>query len=100
MAVKVQVTWTPSVSTDVVVQKLSWFVNEELVREVDLVPNATERFADQDGVSFVEGDVVGVTLVVSDGKSLSAPVSGQVEIPLVPPEPVTNLVIQLVELPE
>jgi hypothetical protein len=93
----VRVSWTPSISNDVVVQKLSWLVNDEVVREVDLVPTASERLASHDGVSFVEGDIVGVSIVVSDGKSLSTAVVGEVQVPLDPPQPVTNLVIKLVE---
>jgi hypothetical protein len=93
---QVRVSWVKSVSTDVVVQKLNWLVNGEVVRSVNLLPNVTERLSGQDGVAFTEGDVVGVSIVVNDGKSDSTPVVGEVNVPLVPPEPVTNLVIELV----
>jgi len=93
----VRVAWTPSVSTDVVVQRLTWLVNDEVVREVDLVPSVNERLASQDSVSITEGDIVGVSIVVSDGKSQSVPAEAEVQVPLDPPKPVTDLTIELVE---
>lgn len=92
----VRVAWTPSVSTDVVVQKLDWLVNGEVVRSVNLKPNVSERLASTDGVAFAEGDVVEVSIVVNDGKSDSVPAVAKIEIPLDPPQSVTNLIIELV----
>lgn len=93
----IRVSWTPSVSDDVVVQKLTWLVNDEVVREVNLSPAVKERTALQDGVSFTEGDVVSVSIVANDGKSDSVETVGEVTVPLDPPKPVTDLVIELVD---
>jgi hypothetical protein len=93
----IRVSWTPSISTDVVVQKLEWFVNDEPVRTVLLNPSVSERLASDDGVSLVEGDLVSVVIVVNDGKSDSTPATAEVQVPLVPPQPVTNLVMELID---
>lgn len=95
----IRVAWTPSISDDVVVQKLTWLVNDEVVREVNLSPAVKERTALQDGVSFTEGDVVSVSIVANDGKSDSVATIGEVTVPLDPPKPVTDLVIELVDTP-
>ena len=92
----VRASWVPSVSTDVVVQKLSWFINGELFREVNATPADTVRLLSTDGGMLTEGDECELVIVANDGKSDSIPTSASISIPLDPPEPVTELVLELV----
>ena len=91
----VRVSWATSVSANVVVQKVQWYVNNELVQTALLTPEKTQRLASQDSVVFKRGDVVAAAVTVNDGYSDSATVRGEVAVPL-PPEPVTDLVVELV----
>ena len=94
----IKVTWDLSPSTDVVVQKLAWTVNGEAVGEVNLLPHVNIAFLSEavNGVAVGEGDVIEATITVNDGFSDSPSVTGEAQVPLVPPEPVANVVVELV----
>jgi hypothetical protein len=94
----VRVKWDLSPSTDVVVQKLEWLVNGESLAVVNLAPTVTEAYLSEavNGASVGEGDVVQATITVNDGFSDSPSVTGETKVPLVPPEPVANVVVELV----
>ena len=91
----VRATWTPSVSTDVVVQRLTWYVNDEVLREVNLPPSGSSRLLSEDGGIPVEGDNIEVSIVANDGHSDSEIRMANIEIPLDPPAPVTDLGLEI-----
>lgn len=96
----VRASWVPSVSDDVVSQELTWSLNGEVLTVVNLVPDVVERLFSQDNSQVVlqEGDIVEVTVVAWDTYSPSEPVSQSVTIPIEPPEPVTDLLLEVVEV--
>jgi hypothetical protein len=97
----VRVSWSPSPSTDVVVQRVSWFINDAEVGGINLVPSVTTTLlsesisASPSGAPLREGDVVKASIVVNDGVSDSEAVEGSIQVPIVPPAPVSNIVLEI-----
>lgn len=74
---RVTVHWTPSVSTDVVVQRLSWDHNGVPAGSVELTPEVVSHVLGD----FDEKDLVAVSLAVNDGTHDSDPVQGSFSVP-------------------
>jgi hypothetical protein len=94
---RVIATWVPSVSTDVIAQTLTWIVNGEIVKTVTMVPTADLRDSAADGITLREGDTVCVSIIARDELSASEELTGCVDLPIVPPDAPTDLIMKYME---
>ena len=87
---RVQLSWTKSVSLDVVSQELTYTINGA-AGQVSLAANL-EKYV------FIanEGDAIDVSLKAFNGKKLSDPAMGSFEVPVIKgPSSPTNLVFEV-----
>lgn len=91
----IKVSWTPSVSQDVRVQKFVVSdLDGELLLSKDLEPQVASEF-----IELPEKTRVLVSLVVNDGVYDSVPATVEVVVDdLTAPQPVTNLTYEIVEV--
>ena len=89
--IDLRATWTPSVSTDVVFQKVRWYVNGSLFSEANLYPTDTERLFSTDGGIPIEGDTIRVEVQPNDGHNYGTMEYAEISIGFDPPEPITTL---------
>lgn len=91
----VKVSWTPSVSQDVRVQRFTVTdLDGELLLTKDLEPQVVSEF-----LELPEKTRVVVSLVVNDGVFDSVPATLEVVVDdLTAPQPVTNLTYEIVEI--
>jgi len=96
---EVAATWTPSLSADVIAQRLRWYVNGRLIKRVVLRARENKRnwSSDNPGYMIKEGDTIQCMVCAVDEVGDSDWIQAQVAYPYTKPDGPTNL--ELKKLP-
>ncbi len=87
--------WVPSLTPDVVAQKIVWTLNGAIVCDnlIGYRVNSRSFSKDIPAVRLQEGDKVGFTVYAVDEFGESTPIDATSEFLITPPEPPSNLVL-------
>lgn len=98
MAIRREViaTWKPSLSPDVLAQKLHWYLNGRLVKRVVVRARENRRAwsSDNNNVLIREGDTVQIRVCAVDEVGESAWIQGEVVYPYTSPEGPSDLKVE------
>ena len=87
--------WVPSLTPDVVAQKIAWNLNGALVSEmlIGFRVNSRSFAKDVPSIRLQEGDKVVFSVCSVDEFGESTPINANSEFLITPPEPPTNLAL-------